>query len=163
MRDALKKKDLDLAEMQKAALEKTKLADEKLASVTKLEEENTNLKAALDAANKEVSRLKSDKIALSDKASELVGKKNDLEAYLGGLAKKLFLMLEGNYSGPTDLQLPNLRRATDLSLNCVYRILPELRRGDQSSGDRLGPHQFSSEGRGCYERAPTGISCCRRC
>ena len=67
-----------------------------MASITKLEEENTNLKAALDAANKEVSRLKSDKIALSDKASELVGKKNDLEAYLGGLAKKLFLMLEGN-------------------------------------------------------------------
>lgn len=95
--DALKKKDLDLAEMQKAALEKTKLADEKLASITKLEEENTNLKAALDAANKEVNRLKSDKIALSDKASELVGKKDDLEAYLGGLAKKLFLMLEGNF------------------------------------------------------------------
>ena len=103
MRDALKKKDLDLAEMQKAALEKTKLADEKLASITKLEEENTNLKAALDAANKEVSRLKSDKIALTDKASELVGKKNDLEAYLGGLAKKLFIMLEGNLSYPTDL------------------------------------------------------------
>ena len=96
MRDALKKKDLDLAEMQKAALEKTKLADEKLASVTKLEEENINLKAALDAANKEVSRLKSDKIARNDKASELEGKKNDLETYLGGLAKKLFLMLEGN-------------------------------------------------------------------
>ena len=34
-----------------------------------------------------------DKIALSDKASELVGKKNDLEAYLGGLAKKLFLIV----------------------------------------------------------------------
>ena len=82
--------------MQKAALDKTMLADEKLASITKLEEENTNLKAALDAANKEVSRLKGDKIALSDKASEMVGKKNDLEAYLGGLAKKLFLMLEGN-------------------------------------------------------------------
>ena len=103
MRDALKKKDLDLAEMQKAPLGKTKLADEKLASITKLEEENTNLKAALDAANKEVSRLKSDKIALSDKASELVGKKNDLEAYLGGLAKKLFIMLEGNLSYPTNL------------------------------------------------------------
>ena len=44
-----------MAEMQKAALEKTKLADEKLASVAKLEEENTNLKGALDAANKEVS------------------------------------------------------------------------------------------------------------
>ena len=93
LRDALKKKDLDLAEAQKAASDKTKLAEEKLASISKLEEENTNLKAALDAANKEVSRLKNDKIALSDKASELMGKKNDLEAYLGGLAKKLFLML----------------------------------------------------------------------
>ena len=40
-------------------------------------------------------------MALSDKASELVGKKNDLEAYLGGLAKKLFLMLEGNPLYPT--------------------------------------------------------------
>ena len=67
-----------------------------MASISKLEEENTNLKADLDVANKEVSRLKNDKMALSDKASELVGKKNDLEAYLGGLAKKLFLMLEGN-------------------------------------------------------------------
>ena len=101
LRDALKKKDLDLAEAQKAASDKTKLAEEKLASISKLEEENTNLKPALDAANKEVSRLKNDKIALSDKASELVGKKNDLEAYLGGLAKKLFLMLEGNPLYPT--------------------------------------------------------------
>ena len=84
------------------ASDKTKLVEEKLASISKLEEENTNLKAALDAANKEVSRLKNDKIALSDKASELVGKKNDLEAYLGGLAKKLFLMLEGNPLYPTD-------------------------------------------------------------
>ena len=95
MKEAQKKKDLELAEMQKIAIEKTKLADEKLALVTGLQEENTNMKAALDIANKEVSRLKSDKIALNDKASELVGKKKDLEAYLGGLAKKLFLMLEG--------------------------------------------------------------------
>ena len=54
LRDALKKKDLDLAEAQKAASDKTKLAEEKLASVNKLEEENTNLKAALDVANQEV-------------------------------------------------------------------------------------------------------------
>ncbi|XBI45039.1 hypothetical protein VPH35_109594 [Triticum aestivum] len=94
MKEALKKKDHDLAEAQKAVLDKMKLAEEKLASVGKLEEENANLKAALDAANKEVSRLKNGKIALNDKASELVGKKNDLEAYLGGLAKKLFIMLE---------------------------------------------------------------------
>ena len=63
MKEAQKKKDHELAE-------KIKLADEKLASVTKLEQENTNLKAALE-------------------------KKNDLEAFLNGLAKKLFLMLEG--------------------------------------------------------------------
>ena len=163
LEEALKKKDQDLAEAQKEVLDKTRLAEEKMASVGALEQENSRLKAALEVANQEVSRLKNDNMALHDKAGELAGKRNDLEAYLGGLAKKLFVMLEGNYSGPTDLQLPNLRRATDLSLNCVYRILPELRRGDQSSGDRLGPHQFSSEGRGCYERAPTGISCCRRC
>ena len=103
LKDALKKKDLDIAEAQKAASDKTKLAEEKLASVSKLEEENTNLKAALDVANKEVTWLKNDKMALSDKAGELVGKKNDLEAYLGGLAKKLFLMLEGSPLYPTDL------------------------------------------------------------
>ena len=63
MREAQRKKDLELAE-------RIKLADEKLASITKLEQENTNLKAAL-------------------------GKKKDLEAFPNGLAKKLFLMLEG--------------------------------------------------------------------
>ena len=63
MKEAQQKKDLELAE-------RIKLADEKLASVTKLEQENTNLKAALE-------------------------KKNDLVAFLNGLAKKLFLMLEG--------------------------------------------------------------------
>ena len=40
MKEAQQKKDLELAE-------RIKLADEKLASVTKLEQENTNLKAAL--------------------------------------------------------------------------------------------------------------------
>ena len=107
-------------------MDKTKLAKEKLASISKLEEENTNLKAALDAANKEVSRLKNDKIALSDKASELVGKKNDLEAYLGGLAKKLFLMLEGNPLYPTDLQSLTYCRTASLYFGCVYKILPKL-------------------------------------
>ena len=63
MREAQRKKDLELAE-------KIKLVDEKLASVAKLEQENVNLKAAL-------------------------GKKKDLEAFLNGLAKKPFLMLEG--------------------------------------------------------------------
>ena len=58
MKEALEKKDRDLAKAQKAALEKTKLAEEKLASVGKLEEENAKLKIALDEANKESTRLK---------------------------------------------------------------------------------------------------------
>ena len=40
-------------------------------------------------------------MVLDDKAGELAGKKNDLEAFLSGLAKKLFLMLEGNPLYPT--------------------------------------------------------------
>ena len=126
MEEALKKKDQDLAEAQKEALNKTKLAEEKLASVGTLEKENSRLKTALDAANREVSRLKNGNIALTDKASELAGKRNDLEAYLGGLAKKLFIVLEGNYSAPTVLQLPSLCRVTVLFLNRVCRILSEL-------------------------------------
>ena len=121
-------------------MDKTKLAEEKLALVGKLEEENANLKAALDAANKEVSRLKNDKIALSDKASKLMGKKNDLEAYLEGLAKKLFLMLEGNLFYLNDSLSSTHRRTVGLTSNCAYRILSKLRGGDQSTGDKLGPH-----------------------
>jgi len=158
MKVALNKKDQELAEAQKAALDKTKLAEEKLASVGKLEEEIANMKVVLDAANKEVSRLKNDKIALSDKASELVGKKNDLEAFLGLLAKKLFLMLEGNLSHPTDLLSSTRRRTASLSLTCVYKILPKFRGGDQSSGDRPGSHQLSCEGGRCHEHAPTGVT-----
>ena len=154
LEEALKKKDQDLAEALKEVLDKTRLAEEKMASVGALEQENSRLKAALEVANQEVSRLKNDKVALHDKAGELAGKRNDLEAYLGGLAKKLFVVLEGNYSAPTILQLPSLCRATVLFLNRVCKILPELRRGNQSSGARLGSRQFSREGRGCYERAP---------
>ena len=122
----MKKKDQDLAEAQKEASSKTKLAEEKLASVGTLEQENSRLKTALETANRESSRLKKEKMALHDKAGELAGKVKDLEAYLGGLAKKLFVMLEGNYSNPTVLQLPSLCRATVLFLNRVCRILSEL-------------------------------------
>nr|XP_045083417.1 CAP-Gly domain-containing linker protein 1-like [Aegilops tauschii subsp. strangulata] len=94
MREALEKKDRDLAEAQKAAQEKTTLAEKKLASVDKLEEENAKLKTALDEANKESTHFKKDKEALTDKASDLVRRRNELETYLGGLAQKLSLMLE---------------------------------------------------------------------
>ena len=126
LEEALKKKDQDLAEAQKEVLDKTRLAEEKMASVRALEQENSRLKAALEVANQEVSRLKNDNVALHEKAGELAGKRNNLEAYLGGLAKKLFIVLEGNYSTPTVLQLPSPCRVTVLFLNRVCRILSEL-------------------------------------
>ncbi|XBI76066.1 hypothetical protein VPH35_069344 [Triticum aestivum] len=94
LEEALKKKDQDLAEAQKEASSKRKLAEEKLASVGTLEQENSRLKTALETANRDASRLKKEKMALHDKAGELAGKVKDLEAYLGGLAKKLFVTLE---------------------------------------------------------------------
>ncbi|XBI10099.1 hypothetical protein VPH35_137474 [Triticum aestivum] len=94
MKQALEQKDLDLAGAQKIACEKTKLADRKLASVGKLEEENAKLKTSLDEAKKQVMQLKEEKVALADKVDVLTRKRDELEAYLGGLAKKMFLMLE---------------------------------------------------------------------
>ena len=76
-------------------MEKTALADKKPASVGALEEDNAKLKASLTEANKEVTRLKKDKVALNEKIEGISHKRNDLEAYLGALAKKMFLMLEG--------------------------------------------------------------------
>ena len=51
MKQALEKKDLDLAAAQREAREKTELADKKLASVNKLEEENAQLKTAISESN----------------------------------------------------------------------------------------------------------------
>uniref|UniRef100_A0A8R7TJ32 Uncharacterized protein n=1 Tax=Triticum urartu TaxID=4572 RepID=A0A8R7TJ32_TRIUA len=94
MKQTLAKKDLDLAAAQKEALEKTALADKKLASVGALEEENTKLKTSLNESNREVTRLKKGKVALNEKIEGISRKRNDLEVYLGALAKKLFLVLE---------------------------------------------------------------------
>ena len=95
MKQAPVQKDLDLAAAQKETKENTALADKKLASVEALEEDNAKLKASLTEANKEVTRLKKDKVALNEKIEGISRKRNDLEAYLGALAKKLFLVLEG--------------------------------------------------------------------
>ena len=103
MKQALEQKDLDLAAAQKTMRGKTKLADKKLASVEKLEEDNAKLNTALDEANKEVTRPKKDKVALTDKVDDLTWRRDELETYLGGLAKKLFLTLEGILHCPADL------------------------------------------------------------
>ena len=76
-----------------------------MASVGKLEEENSRLKTALDKANKEVTRLKKDKENLNEKMEGIARRRNDPESYLGSLAKKLFVMLEGVFFDPTGLFL----------------------------------------------------------
>ena len=127
---ALVKKDQDLAAAQKAADEKTALAEQKLASIGKLEEENAKLKTALDEANKEATRLKKDKNNLNEKMEGIARKRDDPKNYLGGLAKKLFIMLEGILFDPTDSLLSTRHSITDSLLNCMLRILPELRGRD---------------------------------
>ena len=95
MKEALEKKDQDLAAAQKEAREKTTLADKKLASDGKLEEENAKLKPAISEANREVEQLKKDKENLTTEVGVLRAKTCKLESYLGQLAVKLVLKLEG--------------------------------------------------------------------
>ena len=126
MKQALAQKDLDLAAPQKEAQEKTALTDEKLALVGALEEENTNLKASLNESNREVTRLKKDKVALNEKIEGISRKRNDLEAYLEALTKKLFLMLEGIFPCPTVLLLSSHHKSVDSLALCGCRIMSKL-------------------------------------
>ena len=105
------------------AHEKTDLADQKLASVGKLEDENAKLKNVVDEAKNKAMQLKEEQVALTQK-------RNELEAYLGGLAKKMFLMLEGTFPCPTHLQLLTHHTTADSSFFCVCRILSKLRGRD---------------------------------
>ena len=94
MNQALAKKDLDLAAAQKTADEKTALADQKLASVGKLEEENTKLKTALNEANREVTRLKKDKRALTDKVEDIAHKRDERRIIWEDLPRSYSLCLK---------------------------------------------------------------------
>ena len=71
MKHALEQKDLDLSATQKTAREKTELANKKLASVGKLEDENAKLKSAVEEAKKETMQLKDEQAALTKKRDEL--------------------------------------------------------------------------------------------
>ena len=90
-----------MAAARKEADDKTALAAQKLASVDHLEEENTRLKTALNEANRECSRWKKENLTLSEKLEGIARGRDDLESYLGSLAKKLYLKLEGAHSVPT--------------------------------------------------------------
>ena len=114
MKQALEKKDLDLAAAQKEAREKTTLVDKKLASVGKLEDE--------------IVQLKKDKESLTDEVGNLKAKQCELESYLGQLAAKLVLKLEGISSGSTDLRrrLTCLVWFVDSLFFQLWRALPGL-------------------------------------
>ena len=105
MKEALEKKDQDLAADQKEARKKTTLAEQKLASVGKLEDENAKLKTAIWNANWEVEQLRKDKESLTTEVDGLRAKTGKLESHLEQLAAKLVLKLEG-----MTVQLDNCRR-----------------------------------------------------
>ena len=102
------KKDQDLAAARKEADDRTALAEQKLASVGQLEEENTRLKTALNDSNKECSRWKKENLVQGEKMEGIARKRDDLESYLRSLAKKLFIKLEGAHSVPIDFFLSRL-------------------------------------------------------
>ena len=118
MKEALEQKDLDLAGAQKEAREKTKLADQKLASVGKLEEENAKLKTAILEANQEVEQLRKDKENLTTEVDGLRAKTGKLETHLEQLAAKLVLKLEG-----MAVQLDNCRRLKFVAILLTHCFL----------------------------------------
>ena len=91
MKQALERKDNELAGTQKVAREKTEAAEKKLASVGKLEEENAALKTIVEEVKKEAAQLKEEKVVLTDKVDQLTQKREVLEAYLGSLANRRLL------------------------------------------------------------------------
>ena len=90
-----------MAAAQKKADDRTALAEQKLASVGQLEEENAKLKTALTEANRECTRWKKENLTLSEKLEGIARRRDDLESYLRSLAKKLYIKLEGAHSVPT--------------------------------------------------------------
>ena len=94
-----------MAAARKEADDRTAQADQKLASVSKLEEENGKLKTAISGTNPEVEQLKKDKENLTTEVDGLRAKTGKLESHLEQLAAKLVLKLEGMI-----VQLDNCRR-----------------------------------------------------
>ena len=78
-------------------------------------------------------RWKKANLVQGEKMEGIARKRDDLENYLGGLAKKLFVMLEGIFFELTDLSLSIRYTTADSSLNSTCRILPELRGRDWAS------------------------------
>ena len=116
-----------MAAAQKKADDRTALAEQKLASVGQLEEENAKMKSTQSEANKECTHLKKDNLNLYEKMEGIARRRDDLESYLRSLAKKLFIKLEGAHSVPTGVFFVSTQcMKIDLSLDRECRVLPEL-------------------------------------
>ena len=92
-----------MAAARKEADDRTALAEQKLASVGQLEEENTRLKFSLNDSSKECSRWKKANLVPGEKMESIARGRDDLESYLRSLAKKLFIKLEGIHFFQTDV------------------------------------------------------------
>ena len=116
---------------RKEADDRTALAEQKLASVGQLEEENTRLKSSLNEANKECSRWKKENLILGEKMESISRRRDNLESYLRSLAKKLFIKLEGAHFVSTDF----LRRLGVCKLTYPWIVMQSFAR---TSRRRLG-------------------------
>ena len=67
---------------------------------------------------------------------DLTAKKGELEAYMGRLAEKLVLKLEGTSTRPTDLRLLTHYITVDSPLFRLCRILSRLQSRDWPDRDR---------------------------
>ena len=83
MKKALEDKDQALADAQKTVREKTEAAEKKLAAAKNLEEENT--------------KLKQERTDWSRKLKHAIKRAKVLEAFIGDYAKKMYILLEGNF------------------------------------------------------------------
>ena len=86
---ALEDKDQALADDQKVAREMAEATEKKLATASKLEEENT--------------KLKQERSDWSKKLDHATKRAKGLEAYLGSYAQKMYALLEGNFLQPSEL------------------------------------------------------------
>ena len=93
------------------------------------------MKTVVTEANKEVARLKKDKETLSDKVGDLTAKKGELEAYLGRLAEKLVLKLEGTSSRPIVLRSSTHYIIVDSPPFRLCRTLSRLQSRDWADRD----------------------------
>ena len=83
---------------------------------------------------------------MSDKVGDLTQKRGELEAYLGRLAEKMLLKLEGTFSCPADLQLSTHHIAANSPFFQVCRNLSRLEGRDWADRDGPRTHKLSRQG-----------------